>query len=68
LIETCLILGMKERIKETLELRQSGLDEIKFLGEDEKIREIPSLLSDLKSIGDGVSPRKKSCGLTAQIL
>jgi hypothetical protein len=45
---------MKERIKETLELRQSGLDEFKFLGEDTKIREIPSLLGGLKSIGDGV--------------
>ena len=54
MIETGLILGMKERIKKTLELRQSGLDELKFLGEDTKIREVPSLLGDLKSIGDGV--------------
>jgi hypothetical protein len=49
-----IILGMKERIKETLELRRSGLDDVKFLSDGTEAGVRPSPLGDLNSIGDEV--------------
>jgi hypothetical protein len=60
---TRIILGMKNRIRETIKLRKEGLDDIQFLGDGSSSDEAISMFGDLDSVGRAL-PDSINKGLT----